>query len=352
MGLITSLLVLSFLIFFHELGHFLVARFFGVFVETFSIGFGKKIFSYKKENGTEYCISAIPLGGYVKMKGQDDLDPLKKSSDEDSYNSKKPWQRIMILLAGPFANIFLALILYFFVGVLGIPKFAPIIGDIAKNSPAFEAKLHKNDKILEIDGKKVKSWSDIGNIIINSKNSILNFKIERGDRVLLIKVKPKISKAKNMFGEEIKKRMVGIAPSGESIRVRLGFFESLNYAFDETIRATTLIIQSVKKLITGIIPSSELGGVVSIVKLTADATSMGIVYLFIITALLSVNLGVLNLLPIPALDGGHIIFNIYEMVTGKEASEEVMYQLTVVGWILLIGLMFLGLYNDVNRLLK
>jgi len=173
MSIFLALLILSLLVFFHELGHFLAAKFFGVYVEVFSIGFGKKIYT-KKIGDTQWSISAIPLGGYVKMKGQDDTDPMAKSYDSDSYNSKKPWQRIIILLAGPFANFFVAFLLYFSASQIGTPLstlfnythyISPIIGNFSEDSPAKIAGLKEGDKILQIDNTKIESWEDIGKTI-------------------------------------------------------------------------------------------------------------------------------------------------------------------------------------------
>ena len=204
MSFIVSLLVLSFLIFFHELGHFLAARFFGVKVEVFSIGFGKKIYQ-KVYKGTVYCISSIPLGGYVQMKGQDDTDPLKRSSDIDSYNSKKPWQRIIILFAGPFANFLLAFLLYLTISFMGVVKLAPVIGKVQPNSPAFSAHLQAKDKIIAINGKKVQSWDDLSDLIKNSRGT-LEFAVQRGQNLLRVSITPKITPLKNIFRETVKKR--------------------------------------------------------------------------------------------------------------------------------------------------
>jgi regulator of sigma E protease len=348
MGTIISLLAISFLIFFHELGHFLVARFLGVRVEVFSIGFGKKIFT-KNYNGTQYALSMIPLGGYVQMKGQDDTDPTKVSDDIDSYNTKKPWQRILILLAGPLANFLLAFFLYLAIGNIGVSKFAPVIGSLSDNFPAKMSGLQKKDTVLAINGKSIKSWDELSNLIKNSKDSI-TFKIKRDNQIKNIKVMPKINNYKNMFGETMQKKMVGIAPSGKIIILKLNFFQSIGYAVDETKNATMMIVQSLQKLIEGIVPAKDLGGIVSIVQVTAKASSAGIVALFALTALISVNLGVLNLLPIPALDGGHIMFNLYEMITKRAPSEKVLYYLTLGGWVFLLSLMAFTIFNDIYRI--
>lgn len=348
MSIITSLLVLSFLIFFHELGHFIAARFFGVRVEVFSIGFGKKVAS-KVYGDTEYRISMIPLGGYVQMKGQDDTDPTKISDDIDSYNMRKPWQRIIILFAGPFANFLLAFMLYIAIGNIGVNKFAPIIGTISQNFPAQTSGLMHGDLVLSINKEPVKTWDELSDKIKNSVGTLL-FTVKRDHETKMISISPKIHSYKNIFGEKREKKMIGITPIGKVVTLKLNFYQSLVYAANETKNATTMIVTSLQKLIEGIIPAKDLGGIVSIVQVTAEASKIGIVALFGLTALISVNLGVLNLLPIPALDGGHIVFNIYEMITKKAPSEKVLYYLTLTGWAILLSLMSFTIFNDIYRL--
>ncbi len=349
MGIVVALLVLSVLIFFHELGHFTAARYFGVRVDVFSIGFGKKLFT-KKIGDTQWSLSAIPLGGYVKMKGQDDSDPTNISYDEDSYNVKRPWQRIIILLAGPFANFLLAFILYFAIANMGVPKLLPYVGNVSENTPAYQAGLTKEDKIVQVNGTNILHWEDIGENINKAQGGITLI-IERAQQLVTLQIVPKIIEDKNLFGEKITRRIIGISPSGKQTTVYFGFIDGLDYAWEETKRASLLIVQSVQKLITGVVGADKLGGIITIVDVTAEASSAGLLALFFFTALISVNLGVLNLLPIPALDGGHIMFNLYEMFTGRTASDKVMMYITLVGWSILISLMMLGLYNDINRLM-
>ncbi len=348
MGMLTSLLVLSFLIFFHELGHFLAARFFGVHVEVFSIGFGKKVFS-RVIGKTEYRLAMIPLGGFVQMKGQDDSDPTKVSNDSDSYNTKKPWKRVIILLAGPFANFLLAFILYLAIANIGVTKLSPIIGNVGVDTPAQKIGLMKNDKVIEINGEHVQTWDDLSRLIKQSDGPLL-VSIQRGNKVKTLMVTPDIKELKTIFGEPIKKRIIGISPNGETLVLNLTAVETLIFAYDETIKATTLIVTSLQKLVQGVIPLKELGGVVAIVQVTAQASEAGIIALFALTALISVNLGVLNLLPIPALDGGHIMFNIYEMITKRAPSEKIIYRMTVIGWVFLLTLMTFTIFNDIYRL--
>jgi len=350
MSWIIALLVLSFLIFFHELGHYSAARFFGVYVEVFSIGFGKKIASFKLFN-SEWRISMIPLGGYVKMKGQEDLDPTARSSDDDSYNSKKPWQRIIILLAGPGANFLIAFFLFLAIG-FGSPRvLSPVIGNVLANSPAAKAGLESNDTIVAVNGIKVDTWQKMAKTIQKSSIAPINLEVARKDIVLNMTLTPELKKTKNMFNEDIKRPMIGIAAAGVTHRMQLGFLDTFKYAFNETYKASSMIFVGLKKLVVGDVPAKEMGGVISIVKVTSDAASAGWMAVFFFAALISVNLGILNLLPIPALDGGHIMFNLYEMITSKVPSEAVLIKLTMAGWVFLLGLMGLGIFNDINRLI-
>ena len=347
MGIITAILVLSFLIFFHELGHFIVARLVGVKVEVFSIGFGKKLFC-KQHGDTNYCLSAIPLGGYVQMKGQDDSDPSQKSDDPDSYTSKTPFQRILILLGGPFFNILLAFLIYLGIAFTGWKKLAPEVGTVLPNSAAVNI-LQKHDTILKINNYKINTWDDIKTAVDNS-NPPLFLTIKRDNKILSVKINPKIMQTKNIFGEEIKRKLIGISPSGKIITIHYGVIKSFDVALNETIEKSKLIFTGFMKMLTGVIGLNNVSGPVTIVKVTSDATHYGVVAVLLLMALISVNLGILNLLPIPALDGGHIMFNLYELIMRKEVNEEIMIKLTIGGWIILGSLMILGFYNDITRL--
>ena len=346
MGWFVSLLVLSALIFFHELGHYMAARIMGVYVKVFSIGFGKTIYSFHWIN-TEWKISMIPLGGYVQMKGQEDMDPTAVSEDDDSYNVKKPWQRIFILLAGPFANFVIAFFLFWAIGLGGPKVLLPVVGQVVKDSPAFMAGLESNDTIKSINGQAISTWTEMAQEISNS-NGTLDIVVERGQYIQNFTITPEMREAKNDFNETIQRRMIGIGAAGETKPLALE--NSFSYAVDKTLWASGIIFGGVKRLITGDVPVKELGGVISIVKITADASEQGWMAVFFFAALISVNLGILNLFPIPALDGGHIMFNLYEMIFKRPPTENALIRFTIIGWALLFGLMFLGIYNDINRL--
>ncbi len=354
--LLVAMLALSVMVFLHEMGHYLAARAMGVKVERFSIGFGKILKKVYCCN-TEWAFSAIPLGGYVKMKGQDDSNPLAKDYAPDSYSSKKPWQRIIILLAGPLANIMTAFVIYLILAFHGAPLIAasgyiePIVGEVQKDSPAQKAGLKKGDKIVSVNGQKIIYWYQISKAITKSADPV-KLKVERDGKILKLKLYTMSIRGKNEFGQNIKRRIIGIAPQIPKDKlVKFHGSEILFYAWNETKNASLLITKGVGKMATGEIGSENVGGPITIFDLLMKFAQAGFLYLLFISALFSVNLGILNLLPIPALDGGHIMFNLYEIVSGKELSENVFYKLTVLGWILLGALMMLGFYNDINRLI-
>ncbi|WP_149724527.1 RIP metalloprotease RseP [Campylobacter concisus] len=343
---LVTILAISFLIFFHELGHFLAARTLGVKVNTFSIGFGEKIYT-KNIGGTDYCLSAIPLGGYVQLKGQDDTDPKAKNYDTDSYNVLSPIKRIYILFAGPFFNFILAFFIYILLGSIGVERLAPSVGHIAEGSAAASAGLAKNDKILAINGVKINEWDEISKNVKLEPSTIL---IDRNGSQMTINLTPKIGETINLFNEKVQHPLIGISPNGEVIKIYHTGLAGINFAFSETIEASKLIFKSFTKLVSGAVPLKEVGGIVQIADVTSKAAKISLGVLLTIVALISVNLGVLNLFPIPALDGGHILFNLYELIFRHEVNERVLTTLTYCGWVLLLSIMVLATFNDIMRL--
>lgn len=351
MGLIGSILVLSFLIFFHELGHFLAAKFFGVKVEAFSIGFGKQRLWKKRIGDTEYSLRPIPLGGFVQLKGQSDIDPKLRNSDSDSLYGIAHWKRLVILAAGSFFNLLLAFLLFVAIGLIGKNELAPIVGKVESNMPASLAGLKSGDEIVAINGEKIRTWGNLSSAIAESKGE-LEIVFLRENKEYETTITPQFGNSKNLFGESIQRPLLGIVASGEVRVVSYGILDSVFYGLKETKESSKLILQSLEKMLVGVVPLSEVGGVVSIVSITKKATELGIVTLFAFSALISVNLGILNLLPIPALDGGHILFTLYEMISKRIPTQEMLYRLSLAGWIVLLGLMGLGLYNDVLRIIN
>lgn len=343
-----TLLVISFLIFFHELGHFLAAKSLGVKIEIFSVGFGKALLQ-REFGGTNYRLSALPLGGYVKLKGQNDLNPSEQNYERDSYGVLSPLKKIYILTAGPFFNLFLAFLLYMIVAHLGVQKLAPQVGNIAPNSAASNVGIQSGDEILAINGVKIRSFDEISELV---KNEPLTLLVKRGEQTLSFNLIPKISVAYNEFLQAIQKPVIGISPSGESVTLHYEGLQSLKYAYKESLKASTLILRGIMKLISADIEVKNLGGVITMIDITSKAATIGVSTLLVITALISINLGILNLLPIPMLDGGHIMFNLYELVFKRKVSSRVFEYLSYTGMALLFSLMVFATFNDIMRFMK
>lgn len=341
-----TLLVITFLIFFHELGHFLAARCVGVRVEVFSIGFGKPLYE-RLIGGTKYRLCALIFGGYVKLKGQDDLKPGVVCDEKDSYKYKSPLQRIFILIAGPAFNLILAFLLYFLVANLGVEKFAPVVGKVMPASAASVAGIKPGDIILSIGGKKLKTFDEISPLLKDKDQSI---KILRDGVQKSFVLRPKLGLALNDFGQKIKKPMLGVTPSGKLVRLYFKGGSGLKYAYDESVRAGSLIFIGIKKMFTKEVSPSNLGGILTMVDVTSRASAASFVTLCLITALISINLGLLNLIPIPALDGGHILFNLYELIFKRPFPVRIFEILTYIGIAILLAIMVFATYNDFLRL--
>jgi regulator of sigma E protease len=430
------LIGLAALIFVHELGHFLIARKCGVTVEKFSIGFGPKVIGFKS-GGTEYLIAAIPLGGYVKMKGEDPGEELDDT--QGSFSSATVYQRLAIAFGGPLFNILFAIVIYIGVYMVGMPTSGTAIGKVHDNSPAQAAGLKTGDQIIEIDGEKTLYWHQLLKIVHNAPGKKMEFVIERDPQtVFTIPIIPKAGETSDLFGDKQTVGLIGIerlerkiffieggSPadkagfqigddilSVDGIEIRGGSdlkiaadkpgqeltFRVLRDNQEQIIKVTPepkmgidlkgkefryghmgfgvtgvmvteqyslpgavlrgleqtwdriyLISVSIKKLFTGSISAKTIGGPILIFQVYGQQAELGLNYFIMLTAFLSINLGLLNLLPIPILDGGHILFFLIEIIKGKPVSEANRERAAQVGLFMLLSLMVFAFYNDLMR---
>lgn len=431
---------LAALIFVHELGHFLVARKCGVIVEKFSIGFGPKIFGFKP-GVTEYQIAAIPLGGYVKMKGEDPGEEL--TDTQGSFSAAPVQQRLAIAFAGPLFNFLFAIIIYIVVFMVGLPTQGTSVGKVHDNSPAQEAGLKTGDRIIEIDGREILTWNQLLKTVHNAPGKKMDFVIERDPKTLFtVPITPKAGKVSNMFGEKEQVGLIGIESlerkihsvkedspasragiqvgddileidgveiigisdlktaaydkpgqeltfrvqrNGEVLELQLTpepktskniQGEDVKYGYlglritgdtvieqyslpgavqrglEESWRIISLISISIQKLISGSISAKNIGGPILIFQVYGLQAEQGLIDFIMLTALLSINLGLLNLLPIPILDGGHIFFYLIEILKGKPVSERNRERAAQVGLFMLLSLMIFAFYNDIMRVIN
>jgi len=348
-------IVLGILIFFHELGHFLVAKYFGVRVLKFSLGFGPKLVG-KKIGETEYLISIFPLGGYVKMLGEDGDEtdePLSPEEKMKSFSNKHVLKRIAIVAAGPIFNLLLALVIFCgFYLVAGTQVMTSEVGQVRTGSPAEKAGLSKGDVIVAIDGKPLETWTEIKGVVQESAGKPLEFTVKREGNLLVLTVVPEISVVKNIFGEEVKSALIGIVAAGKFKEVILGPWDSLKEGLRKTWEITRLTCLTVVKLFQRVVSIKTLGGPILIGQMTGQLAQENWIYLFPFMAVISINLGILNLLPIPILDGGFIIFLLIELVSRKPLNVKKREMAQKVGIFLLAVLMAVVIYNDVVRLIK
>lgn len=351
MSIIAAIIVFGLLIFFHELGHFLFAKLFGVYVEKFSIGFGPSLFT-KKGKETEYSISAIPLGGYVKMYGENPDEEVDESTANRSFSHKSVSRRAAIVSAGPIFNFLLAFILFSIVNIVGTPKLQPVIGQVQDSMPAQEAGLQKGDVIKSIDGNSIKYWDQISSYIRNSESQAIQLTILRGSETFHKTIEPKVSEVQNIFGEKISVSIIGIAPAKETVSISYNPFESAYLGAIKTYEITKLTLVGIVKIFQQVVPADNIGGPILIFQMAKETASAGINSLLLFMAVISINLAILNLLPIPILDGGHLLFYAIEAVTGRPVSMRTREVTQMVGMALLLSLMVFAFYNDITRILS
>ncbi len=346
---IVAVLMLAFLIFVHELGHFVIARICGVKVEVFSIGFGKKLCFFKLF-GTQFALSLIPLGGYVKLKGMDKEENGTNETADDSYAQKSPFQKLWILFGGAFFNFLFAILVYFFLALSGEKVLLPIIGGLKKN--ALEAGLLKGDKILSINHQKIASFREIRGIVARARGELI-LEIERNNQILEKRMTPKIVAViseSNDPNEMIRYKAIGIKPDMQKMGiVSYSLFQAFEQALSRFKEGVVLIVDSLRRLIMGSSSVKELSGVIGIVGALSHANSLSMLLLF--GAFLSINLGVLNLLPIPALDGAQMLGVVFKNIFHIALPTPIQNALWLAGVGFLVFVMFLGLFNDITRLL-
>jgi regulator of sigma E protease len=332
------------------LGHFLLAKRLGVAVLKFSLGFGPKLIG-KKIGETEYQIAIFPLGGFVKPLGE---DPQEKVREEDRHRSlwaQPIWKRALIIGAGPFFNFFLAIALFSSINLFGIPYYPSKIGEVSPGLPAENAGLKKGDAVLSIDGDEVTTWDDLSKIIRNSKGKNLLLKVRRDGEILEVNVTPKPSTQKNLFGETIPVFVIGITPADEILVQKVGPLEAVGKGLSQTWFGIELTVVSIIKLIERVIPAKTIGGPILIAQMAGEQAKRGLLSLALFMAILSINLGVINLFPIPILDGGHFLFLGLEAIFRKPLSVKKMEIAQQVGLIFIILLMLFAFYNDLIRII-
>ena len=351
-------------VFIHEYGHYYFAKKYGVMVTDFSIGFGKELFGWNDKLGTRWKICWIPLGGYVKFFGDrnvfsqsDQEEIIKKYSEEERkklFILKPLYQRSLIVAAGPIANFILAIVIFLFIYMFVGKDFTPaVINEVQKDSPAEVAGLMKNDVILEIDGTEVKSILDVSKLITMSTSDFIDFKVSRYDQDVLLKVKPNIVETEDNLGNKINKRIIGImlGPYNNKINhVKLGPAKALYYSLNEVYFVTISSLKYLGSILTGSGDSSQLGGPIRIAKITGQVAEFGIVPFLSIMAYISISLGLINLFPIPLLDGGHLMFYGFEKILGRPLSQKTQEGFFRIGMFLLLFIMFFATYNDLKDL--
>jgi regulator of sigma E protease len=441
MMLFYATILLGILVFVHELGHFIVAKSVGIKVLKFSLGFGPKVVG-KKYGETEYLLSAFPLGGYVKMLGEEPDEELDEAEKERAYNYQPLWKRFSVVFSGPLFNLFFAVVIFvliFFSGVpaqkpdvgnvtenspaaraglmtgdrileinetpvlswdeieasvrqdmgrpvslkirragetlevsvtpekkagknifgeskeswdIGIsPLIYPIVGRVMKDTPAERAGLREGDRIIDIGGTELKTWQDVTSIIHENPGRELRFKIKRNDQLMELLISPEKKTEKTPDGKEKAIGLIGISPAPNDFVRKFGPVKALSLGVTRTWEISELTLVSIVKLIQRVIPAETIGGPILIFQMAGQQASHGAMNFFSFMAVISINLGILNLLPIPVLDGGHILFLGIEALRRKPLSEKVIMASQRVGLAVLLMLMAFAFYNDIVRLI-
>jgi regulator of sigma E protease len=359
--LLSFFVIINIIVFVHELGHFWAAKRVGVKVSTFSIGIGPEIFGFNDKHGTRWCFSLFPVGGYVMMLGDGDIasstedeESIKDLSEEEKQQSfllKSNWEKIFIAFCGPFFNYIYAFVVIFFMGVFyGTPVYEPVVGKVLKDSPAEKAGLTVGDRIISVDGCEVEKYRDVILKISDNESGEVKFVIERNGAPVEISVVPEVKEVKKIIGGTRKTKVLGIG-SGEPVFKRKNVLDAILSAFSECFNATKEMCSIFSKLFAGKKSIDDFGGIVRMAEVAGDLSRAGSFALLIMfTVTLSLNLGFINLFPLPVLDGGRILISFIEEVNGKKLNKTLQEYVMTACAILLISLMLLTTVNDVLRI--
>ena len=343
---------LGILVFVHEFGHFLAAKRLGVKVLRFSIGFGPVIWS-RRSGDTEYALSVLPLGGYVKMLGDDDVEEAA-GEPEHAFSTQSRLRRAIIVLAGPAMNFLFAFVAYSVMfSAIGVEMTStkPVVGGLQSGSAADKAGLQVDDRVLTVDGKAVDTWEAFARSVLDSGGKQLALQLEREGKSITVQVTPELKQARTIFGEPESVYRIGVE-AGKEWRQDVGRVEAVGMAAQQTWSMSVVVAQGLFLMVRGRVPLGELGGPIAIARAAGQQARAGARHFFSMLAFLSINLGVLNLLPIPALDGGHLALLSVEGALRRSIAPRAREIAQQVGVFLLLSLMVFVFYNDIHRLVQ
>jgi len=347
------IVALGVLVVIHELGHFLAAKRLGILVERFSVGFGPIVAS-RQSGETEYALSAIPLGGYVKMLGEeDDGDGVDEPVDDRSFAGQSVPRRVAVVAAGPLMNLGFALLAYVALALVygeQVPSPAPIVGSVAADLPAHTAGLQPGDRVVSMDGQPIETWEALAEGVRASGGKLLQLAIEREGHRRIIEITPELQPIPAAAGEPSEVYLIGVGPHVD--RREIGFVEAVDVGFRQTVGTSWLVAKNFALMFVGRVPLRELGGPIAIAQAAGEQARAGVEAFLNMLAFLSVNLGVLNLLPIPVLDGGLLAMLGIEAVLQRRLHRRVRETVQQIGVLVLVSLMLLVLFNDVSRLVQ
>lgn len=356
---VAFLFALTVVVFFHELGHFMVARWCGVSIETFSVGFGKEIFGFHDKHGTRWKFCWIPLGGYVKFMDDEGVasTPSKEAAAQmtdaeraGAFHLKPVWQRAAVVAAGPIANFILAIAIFtvLFMAV-GVTQMEARVSKVTPGSPAETAGFQVDDVVKDIDGRKIDDFNELRHIVSSSAGRELTFIVERGGETITLKAKPFLKELDDEFAGKHTRPIIGIQANAESSKIthtRLGPIEAVGLGTEKTYDIIAGTLAYLGDVFAQRQSAEQIGGIVRIADAAGKVASIGFAELVFFTAFISVSIGLINLFPIPLLDGGHLVFYAVEALMGKPLSERVQEFSFRIGLAVILGLMMFGFWND------